>query len=177
MKPWTTAQLLERAGKIGPDERERVAGLLARDMERRPDPVRAMEMGGVIRPAHMDGTGKPKRKRGAVRAMNPTELRFLHEILQPRILAGEFVAALPQALRLDFGDGTRYEPDFIAFAGVPCRAEKPVTIIEVKGAHVGKHIAWSERGMERYRRARDKWRNCFSWELWTLRDGGTWERE
>ena len=175
MKSWTAAQLLERAGKIGPDERERVAGLLARDMARRPDPVRAMEMGGVIRPAHMDGTGKPKRKRGAVRAMNPTEARLLREILQPRIEAGELLLAMPQALTLDFGDGTSYRPDFLC---VKKWANFTETIImEVKGGHVGKHIAWSERGMERYRRARDKWRNCFSWELWTLRDGGTWERK
>ena len=55
---------------------------------------------------------------------------------------------------LPLPDGARYRPDFLVFfprgPGLPPRVE----VHEVKGAHVRKHLAWSEAGIARYRAAR-----------------------
>lgn len=98
-------------------------------------------------PAHpSDATKKPRR---AVRAMNKTEERFLREVLGTLKLTVDSIH--PQALVLDFGDGTSYRPDF-------CTVDRQgvITVWEVKGGHVGR-VAWSRHGIERFRRARQHW--------------------
>lgn len=45
-------------------------------------------------------------------------------------------------------DGQWYMPDFVVW-----RKCMPI-FYEVKGRHAGKHIAWSERGIEKFKRAR-----------------------
>ena len=99
----------------------------------------------------------------AGRAMNKTEARFLRD-WPP----GRSGLILSQALVLPFGDGTSYRPDFILISD--CR----VTVYEVKGGHVGK-VAWSRHGIERFRRARERFREL-DFELWQW-DGKRWEQK
>lgn len=97
-------------------------------------------------PPPAEATNNPRR---AVRAMNKTEERFLREVLHDLRLSIDSIH--PQALVLDFGDGTSYRPDF-------CTVDRlgVLTVWEVKGGHVGK-CSWSRHGIERFRRARQHW--------------------
>ena len=53
------------------------------------------------------------------------------------------------AVKIPLTDGQWYEPDFVAW---DCHGA--MILVEVKGAHRGLHLAWSERGMEKYKLAR-----------------------
>lgn len=70
---------------------------------------------------------------------------------------------LPQCLKLPFGDNTSYTPDFMFM-----HPWVTTTLIEVKGGYRGP--GW-EQGMERYRRAKEKWGKWFVFELWEKKDG------
>lgn len=125
----------------------------------------AVRLAGENRHGEPDQTEKHAGGRSgrATRALNKTEIKFKRDMLDrlPGIV-------LDQALVLDFGDGTSYRPDFIHLH------DGKVTIYEVKGGHVGK-VAWSRHGIERFRRAREKWGAFMSFELWRLKDH-TWEK-
>lgn len=110
--------------------------------------------------------GQPKAKRGAGRKLNKTEQRCLAELTAkyPDWLI------LSQSVVLPFGDGTSYRPDFLLIP--PFWDQEFIAfIVEVKGGYRGP--GW-EQGMERYRRAREKWGTWLGFELWTWRKG-TWE--
>lgn len=100
---------------------------------------------------------------GEIRKLNKTEQRFLVD--WPPARSGLILA---QALTLPFGDGTSYRPDFVL------AADGRLTIYEVKGGHVGK-VAWSRHGIERFRRAREMFKE-FEFELWQWW-GGEWTRK
>ncbi len=114
----------------------------------------------------------PKRKRSPTPRLNKTETRFLQD--WPPGPAG---LILPQALTLDFGDGTSYRPDFVQIrtkqTAQTC-TDRQVTAYEIKGGHLGK-AAWSRHGLERYRRARDRFSTWIRFELWKW-ENGAWER-
>jgi hypothetical protein len=74
--------------------------------------------------------------------MNKTEARA-HDWLCQR-----YGQVWGHALRIPLSDGQWYEPDFVAWRGTT-----PIAY-EVKGTHAGKHIGWSERGIEKFKRAR-----------------------
>ena len=97
--------------------------------------------------------------------LNKTESRFLQTVLIPKIAAGELLYVVPQAFGMDFGDGTSYRPDFLCITG-----SGEAVLIEVKGGHVGK-AAWSRLGLERFRRAREKWPGL-KFEMWQEEKGG-----
>ena len=114
----------------------------------------------LTRPGHSDAAQRPSRS--PTRGLNKTEERFLRD--WPPGSSGLILA---QALVLPFGDGTSYRPDFVLIGD-------RVTAYEVKGGHVGK-VAWSRHGIERFRRAREKFREI-GFELWQW-DGKRWERK
>jgi len=91
------------------------------------------------------------------RKLNKTETRFFRD--WPPGTSGLILA---QALTLPFGDGTSYRPDFVLVT------DGRVVAYEVKGGHVGK-VAWSRHGIERFRRARERFREI-SFELWIWKD-------
>lgn len=199
----TAKQILD--GIANPRLRALTAAQLARQMASRPDPVMASLRGldrigeerQGIRVAHGDPTKDqwsvpqtaPKPKRGSVRRLNKTEQRCLREYIQPRLDSGEFIAVHAQALKLDFEDGTRYEPDWLCHRTLDLRwyeyeahcepdkilSNRPV-IIETKGGHRGK-VAWSKAGIEKFRRAKLKWGHVYDFELVTLEGGGKWSVE
>ena len=80
-------------------------------------------------------------------ALNKTEHRFAAWVMtwpNPPVLV------VPHPLPgIPLTDGQTYRPDFLLIwdGGVYQYAE-------IKGGHAGKHIAWSERGIEKYKRAR-----------------------
>lgn len=114
----------------------------------------------------VENGGKVAKKRGAIRPLNKTETRFMVDVLGK--LPGA-VSIHPQALVLDFGDGTSYRPDFATVD-----ASGVISVWEVKGGHVGK-VAWSRHGIERFKRAKEKWRHIrFVLAKWT---GKKWEVE
>ena len=90
-------------------------------------------------------------------ALNKTETRFFRD--WPPGTSGLILA---QALTLPFGDGTSYRPDFVLVT------DGRVVAYEVKGGHVGK-VAWSRHGIERFRRARERFREI-AFELWIWKD-------
>jgi len=92
------------------------------------------------------------------RKLNKTEMRFFREKL--RDCHGLILA---QAIVLPFGDGTSYRPDFVVIT-----PGEPVRVIEIKGGHVGR-VAWSRHGIERFRRARDRWGDILTFELWVYK--------
>ena len=106
---------------------------------------------------------RPAKPAGAVAKLNKTESRFLTD--WPPATKG---LVLAQALTLPFGDGTSYRPDFLLIA------DAGVTAYEVKGGHVGK-VAWSRHGIERFRRAREKF-PAIKFELWQW-SKQQWERK
>jgi hypothetical protein len=106
---------------------------------------------------------RPAKPAGAVAKLNKTETRFLAD--WPPARSGLILA---QALTLPFGDGTSYRPDFLLIG------DGPLTAYEVKGGHVGK-VAWSRHGIERFRRAREKFPEI-EFELWQWA-GGEWRRK
>ena len=115
------------------------------------------------------------KKHRAVRAMNKTEERFMREVLGTLKLTVDSIH--PQALVLDFGDGTSYRPDFVTVD-----RQGVITVWEVKGGHVGK-CAWSRHGIERFRRARQHWPHIrfilATWDKkkWNLDYGDTCKNE
>lgn len=116
-----------------------------------------------------DGTGCTIRQvftRRQGRKLNKTEQSALRMI---RCLFPDGLV-LSQALRLDFDDGTSYNPDFVVFDPFRSSLFLQPLIIEVKGGHVGK-VAWSRHGIERFRRARDVFKKFFSFQMWTYNKG------
>ncbi len=105
----------------------------------------------------MNAPAVAKSKRGQGRKLNKTEMEALQYIR--RIYTFSHIGI--QNTRLDFIDGTSYNPDFVLYF-ISCRP----MIIEVKGGHVGK-VAWSRHGIERFRRARDVFRESFDFALLT----------
>lgn len=109
-----------------------------------------------------------RTRKGVMERLNKTEMRFYKEYL----LANHYDAFIfPQAITLDFGDGTSYRPDFFVID----TTSKELLLFEVKGGHVGK-VAWSRHGIERYRRAKDKWGGIFKFVLYIWKDK-QWQRE
>lgn len=53
------------------------------------------------------------------------------------------------AVKIPLTDRQWYEPDFVCWDRLG-----DMVLVEVKGAHRGLHLAWSERGMEKFKRAR-----------------------
>lgn len=98
----------------------------------------------------------PKPKRGQGRKLNKTETYALAYI---KCLWNNCTHIGIQNTRLDFSDGTSYNPDFVLYF-----SNNRPTIIEVKGGHVGK-VAWSRHGIERFRRARDVFEESFDFAL------------
>jgi Holliday junction resolvase-like predicted endonuclease len=96
----------------------------------------------VAQPAKKPTTRTRFQEPGCFRRLNKTEL-----------MARDFLLSLGyeiwgHALRVPLTDGEWYEPDFLARFGGHLFA------VEVKGQHVGKGLAWSQRGIEKYKRAR-----------------------
>jgi hypothetical protein len=110
-----------------------------------------------LRPGAADQPAKSARARRLFGSK--TEALFWRAWVEPALRAGYYKAAFPNALTLDFGDGTSYRPDVFAI-----RKDGTLVLIEVKGGHVGK-VAWSRHGIERFRRARDKWGSLFDFQM------------
>jgi hypothetical protein len=109
----------------------------------------------------------PRPKRGQGRKLNKTEVRCFEELKRthPDWLI------ISQGLRLDFDDGTSYNPDFVLMC--PALSALGVLVVECKGGHVGK-VAWSRIGLERYRRAKERWGEWLDFQMWTW-SLGKWE--
>lgn len=54
-----------------------------------------------------------------------------------------------EQIQFPLSDGGAYRVDFLLL-----RPDGTIAGVEIKGGHAGKHIAWSERGLEKFRRAR-----------------------
>ena len=96
----------------------------------------------IAQPAKKPTTRTRFQEPGCFKRLNKTEL-----------MARDFLLSLGyeiwgHALRVPLTDGEWYEPDFLARFGGHLFA------VEVKGQHVGKGLAWSQRGIEKYKRAR-----------------------
>ncbi len=103
------------------------------------------------------------RRRTPAERMNKSERE-----IEAMLSCDPMAIVLPQALTLSFVDGTSYRPDFLVIA-----AGQMDRVIEVKGGYRGP--GW-EQGIERYRRAKEKWGAWFRFELWTKKSG-KWEVE
>jgi len=108
---------------------------------------------------------------GAERAAKPkrtgAEMRFAKR-LADEVLAGK-IALVMEQVNLPLRSGGTYRADFLAWD-----FSARVTVYEIKGAHLGKHLAWSERGVEKFKRAKLDLAPlpCEGWE-WT---GKEWRR-
>jgi len=107
-------------------------------------PSREAGRPGAGHPAGRGSPGKGRRTKA--------EAVYLAS-LESRKASGAVAGWIEQPT-LPLPDGARYRPDFMVFLprgpGLPPRVE----VHEVKGAHVKRHIAWSEAGVARYRAAR-----------------------
>ena len=98
----------------------------------------------------------PRAKSTGAPKLNRTESRFLTD--WPPARSG---LRLAQAVKLPFGDGTSYRPDFVL---IPEDGGRPA-VFEVKGGHLGR-VAWSRHGVERFRRAREAFGRWMDFEMW-----------
>jgi hypothetical protein len=104
--------------------------------------------------------------RSAVRAMNKTEERFLHEVLERR----GYRSIHPQAMTLVFPSGDSYKPDFLAFCDIG-----RMFVYEVK-ARGWLRDPRSKAGIQKFRRAKELHPHvCFV--LAILEDTGRWTME
>lgn len=98
--------------------------------------------------------------------LNNTEQRFADWV---KTWPNAPVLTIPHPLPgIPLTDGDSYRPDFLLiFDG------RLYQYCEVKGSHAGRHIAWSERGIEKFKRARAEHpRLCFGMFVW---DGKEWQ--
>jgi hypothetical protein len=99
------------------------------------------------RPAtrHVETAATADKPANCHRGLNKTESRAYEW------LCNEYgdQQVLGHAFKVPLTDGQWYEPDFLCWDALGV-----ITLVEVKGAHRGLHLAWSERGMEKYKRAR-----------------------
>lgn len=98
------------------------------------------------------------------RVMNKTERDF-DVILRWRQTRGEVVEYRFEGIRLLWGGGMVYKPDFIVRFQVPLRP----MLIEVKGAHI-----W-DRDIVRFKGCRNEWQEWFDFEF-HQRKAGIWTR-
>lgn len=93
--------------------------------------------------------------------MNQTEREFA-ALLNARWLEGKIKGWIFQGIRLAWGDGMIYKPDFAVL-----QLNDRITIVEVKGGHI-----WS-RDIVRWKGCRAQWKDFFDFEIWQ-KEGGRW---
>jgi hypothetical protein len=115
----------------------------------------------VLLPPAPPVNGKVEVQVKPPRAMNGTERSFA-DILEARWRKGEIIAWVYEGLRLKWGDSMHYKPDFVVLA-----EDKPITLIEVKGAHI-----WP-RDLVRFKGCAAEWKQWFHFQIWQ-RVKGVW---
>jgi len=97
------------------------------------------------------------------RKMNRVEREFSF-VLDARKKRGELLAFCFEGVRLLWGGGMTYTPDFSAQ-----RPDGKIELIEVKGAHI------RDRDIVRFKGCRNEWQRWFTFEFHQRRDH-TWHR-
>lgn len=109
---------------------------------------------------------RPRKLRGpAVVKMNKTEREF-SVLLEARKRAGGITDyRFAPAIRLMWGDGMFYKPDFAAL-----RPDLYIELLEVKGPHI------FDRDIVRFKGCRAEWKDWFVFEMHQRDKEGRWSR-
>jgi hypothetical protein len=108
---------------------------------------------------------KPRKLNIGGRKMNQTEREF-EALLKCSLAVGTIQAYRFEGIVLPWGDGMRYKADF----AVKQKQDKPIKLIEVKGAHIWKHA------IVRYKGCRAEWKDWFEFEFWTKDENNQWHQ-
>lgn len=126
-------------------------------------PIEQFVKKGQAAQAAVDKLIPKKLRRLEPPKMNQTEREF-SMFLEARKTKGEITSYKFQGVRLMWGDGMIYKPDFNAL-----RSDGRIELIEVKGAKI-----W-DRDTVRFKGARAEWRDFFIFEMHQKLEG-QWNR-
>ena len=100
------------------------------------------------REAGRPGAGHPAG-RGAPGKGRRTKAEADYAAWLDRRRAGGDITGYTEQVTFRLPDGARYRADFLV-----AYSDGKIEVHEVKGSHTGKHLAWSEAGVARFRAAR-----------------------
>lgn len=112
----------------------------------------------------MADRSQTKKLRTGRRKMTRSEHEFAM-ILFTRQKHDEILAYSFEGVRLAWGDGMAYKPDFSVL-----QRDKTITLVEVKGARI-----W-DRDIVRFKGCRAEWKDWFGFEMHQRQKGGAWTK-